>query len=74
MDHGKLLSLFYLFNTPIQQACIEVGLVVPGGKKNGPGVRGTISAHRFRHTVGNPARRTRRQAAHHHEGPGPLCG
>ncbi len=52
MDHGKLLSLYYLFNTPIQQACIEVGLVVPGGKKNGPGVRGTISAHRFRHTVG----------------------
>jgi integrase len=52
MDHGKLLSLYYLFNTPIQQACIEVGLVVPGGKKGGPGVRGTISAHRFRHTVG----------------------
>jgi integrase len=52
MDHGKLLSLYYLFNTPIQQACMEVGLVVPGGKKNGPGVRGTISAHRFRHTVG----------------------
>ncbi|WP_246083409.1 tyrosine-type recombinase/integrase [Nonomuraea diastatica] len=52
MNHGKLLSLYYLFNTPIQQACIQVGLVVPGGKKNGPGVRGTISAHRFRHTVG----------------------
>ena len=52
MDHGKLLSLYYLFNTPIQQACMEVGLVVPGGKKGGPGVRGTISAHRFRHTVG----------------------
>ncbi|MEV1005703.1 site-specific integrase [Nonomuraea sp. NPDC050202] len=52
MDHGKLLSLHYLFNTPIQQACMAVGLVVPGGKKNGPGVRGTISAHRFRHTVG----------------------
>ena len=52
MDHGKLLSLFYLFNTPIQQACEQVGLVVPGGKKGGSGVRGTISAHRFRHTVG----------------------
>jgi integrase len=52
MNHGKLLSLCYLFNTPIQQVCEEVGLVVPGGKKNGPGVRGTISAHRFRHTVG----------------------
>ena len=33
MDHGKLLSLFYLFNTPIQQACEETGLVVPGGKR-----------------------------------------
>jgi integrase len=52
MDHGKQLSLHYLFNTPIQQACMQVGLVVPGGKKDGPGVRGTISAHRFRHTVG----------------------
>ena len=52
MDHGKLLSLFYLFNTPIQQACEQTGLVVPGGKKGGSGVRGTISAHRFRHTVG----------------------
>ncbi|MEU0563948.1 site-specific integrase [Nonomuraea sp. NPDC005983] len=51
MNHGKLLSLYYLFNTPIQQACMQVGLVVPGGKKNGTGVRGTISAHRFRHTV-----------------------
>jgi integrase len=52
MDHGKLLSLYYLFTTPIQHACMEVGLVIPGGKKGGPGVRGTISAHRFRHTVG----------------------
>jgi len=52
MDHGKLLSLYYLFNTPIQQACEQVGLVVPGGKKGGSGFRGTISAHRFRHTVG----------------------
>ena len=52
MDRGKLLSLYYLFNTPIQQACEQVGLVVPGGKKGGSGVRGTISAHRFRHTVG----------------------
>ncbi|SEH01311.1 Site-specific recombinase XerD [Nonomuraea solani] len=58
MNHGKLLSLYYLFNTPIQQACIQVGLVDPGRKKNGPGVRGTISARRFRHTVGTqPAER-----------------
>jgi len=28
MDHGKLLSLHYLFNTPIQRACEETGLVV----------------------------------------------
>ena len=44
MDHGKLLSLFYLFNTPIQQACEQVGLVVPGGKKGGSGVRGTSTS------------------------------
>jgi integrase len=52
IDHGKLLSLHYLFNTPIQRACEETGLVVPGGRRGGKGVRGTISAHRFRHTVG----------------------
>ena len=74
MDHGKLLSLYYLFNTPIQQACEQVGLVVPGGKKGGSGrpghhLRPQIPAHGR-----DPARRTRRQAAHHHEGPRPLCG
>ena len=50
MDHGKLLSLFYLFDTPIQQACKAAGLVAPGGR-GGQG-RGTVTAHRFRHTVG----------------------
>lgn len=45
MSHGKLLSTYYLFETPIQDACKAVGLVRPGG-------RGTVSAHRFRHTVG----------------------
>jgi integrase len=50
MDHGKLLSLFYLFDTPIQQACEAAGLIVPGGR-GGKG-RGTVTAHRFRHTVG----------------------
>lgn len=50
MSHGKLMSLFYLFNTPILQACKAVGLVVPGGRQ-GEG-RATVSAHRFRHTVG----------------------
>ena len=50
MSHGKLLSLFYLFDTPIQQACQAAGLIVPGGR-GGKG-RGTVTAHRFRHTVG----------------------
>jgi integrase len=45
MQHGKLLSSFYLFETPIQQTCLLAGLVDSRG-------RGTISAHRFRHTVG----------------------
>jgi len=52
MRHGKLLSTYYLFETSIDDACQAAGLTRPGGKKNGPGVRGTISAHRFRHTVG----------------------
>ncbi|GHH86305.1 hypothetical protein GCM10018793_57660 [Streptomyces sulfonofaciens] len=50
MSHGKLLSTYYLFETPIQDACKAVGLVRPGGR-GGTG-RGTVSAHRFRHTVG----------------------
>src|SRR2546425_1341088 len=45
MQHGKLLSGFYLFETPIQQACKAAGLVDARG-------RGTATAHRFRHTVG----------------------
>ena len=45
MDHGKLLSTFYLFETPLQKACKAAGLVDGNG-------RGTVSAHRFRHTVG----------------------
>ena len=43
--YGKLLSQCYLFETPLQRACKVAGLV------DGEG-RGTISAHRFRHTVG----------------------
>ncbi|WP_196812298.1 phytanoyl-CoA dioxygenase family protein [Nocardia sp. CNY236] len=50
MKHGKLLSTYYLFDTPIQQACKAVGLVLPGGR--GGSGRGTVTAHRFRHTVG----------------------
>jgi len=45
MQHGKLLSTYYLFETPIQQTCTLAGLVDGRG-------RGTITAHRFRHTVG----------------------
>jgi integrase len=52
MRHGKLLSSYYLFETSIDEACKAVGLTRPGGKKGGSGVHGTISAHRFRHTVG----------------------
>jgi integrase len=43
--HGKLLSLTYLFETPLQRACGVAGLVDARG-------RGMVSAHRFRHTVG----------------------
>ena len=43
--YGRLLSDAYLFETPLQRACKAAGLV------NGEG-RGTVSAHRFRHTVG----------------------
>ncbi|WP_371652034.1 tyrosine-type recombinase/integrase [Streptomyces mirabilis] len=50
MSHGKLLATFYLFETPIQDASKAAGLVRPGGRA-GTG-RGTVSAHRFRHTVG----------------------
>ena len=73
MDHGKLLSLFYLFNTPIQQACEQTGLVVPGGKKGGSAFAAPFPPTDSG-TRSNPARRTRRQAAHHHEGAGPLLG
>jgi integrase len=45
MAHGKLLSTFYLFDTALQQACTAAGLVDVAG-------RATVSAHRFRHTVG----------------------
>ena len=43
--HGKLLSVEYLFQWALQTACAEVGLVDSKGKA-------TITAHRFRHTVG----------------------
>lgn len=45
MEHGRRLSSFYLFETPLQKACRAAGLVDTQG-------RGTVSAHRFRHTAG----------------------
>lgn len=48
--HGKLLSSFYLFETPLQKASKAAGLTGPTGHHGKD--RGTVSAHRFRHTVG----------------------
>lgn len=42
---GQLLSTQYLFDIPLREACSKAGLVTEDGKP-------TISAHRFRHTVG----------------------
>jgi integrase len=71
MSHGKLLSTYYLFETPIQDACKAAGFVRPGGR--GGSGRGTVSAHRFRHTVGTQFGE-RRQASHDHEGIRPHLG
>lgn len=43
--NGRRLSQHYLFETALQVACREAGLIDAKG-------RGTVSAHRFRHTVG----------------------
>lgn len=45
VGHGKLLSTYYLFHRPLRRACAAAGLVDDTG-------RGTITAHRFRHTLG----------------------
>ncbi len=45
VHHGRVYSLYYLFDTPLKRACEQAGLVAPDG-------RHTASAHRFRHTVG----------------------
>ena len=45
VDHGKLLSEYYLFETPLGEACRAVGLIDARG-------RHTVTAHRFRHTLG----------------------
>jgi len=45
VHHGKTFSAPYLFETPLWDACERAGLVTADGKA-------TITAHRFRHTVG----------------------
>lgn len=45
MHHGKPFSNFYLFNSALEKACQAAGLMDEKGKP-------TITAHRFRHTVG----------------------
>jgi len=43
--HGQLISLQYLFDSALQTVCTAAGLTTADGKP-------TVSAHRFRHTVG----------------------
>lgn len=43
--HGQVISLQYLFDSALQTVCTAAGLTTADGKP-------TISAHRFRHTVG----------------------
>ncbi|WP_433259708.1 tyrosine-type recombinase/integrase (plasmid) [Streptosporangium sp. CA-135522] len=50
LHHGILLSSTYLFEQPLQAVSKAAGMVGPTGW-NGK-QRGTVSAHRFRHTVG----------------------
>jgi integrase len=45
MAHGRLLSCTYLFQISLKRACEAAGIVDASGRR-------TISAHRFRHTVG----------------------
>ncbi len=45
MQYGKLMSASHLFTSPLCMACQHAGLVDARG-------RPTITAHRFRHTVG----------------------
>lgn len=45
LRHGKLYSSYYLFFTSLHKTCQAAGLLDSQG-------RATISAHRFRHTVG----------------------
>jgi len=42
---GRVLSVTYLFDDPLDLACAAAGLLTADGRR-------TVSAHRFRHTVG----------------------
>jgi len=53
MQHGKVLSASYLFTSALHTTCSEAGLLTAEGKP-------TVTAHRFRHTVGTQL--ARRQA------------
>ena len=45
LRRGKLASIAFLFDRSLKTACTEAGLIDPHGKP-------TVSAHRFRHTIG----------------------
>jgi integrase len=45
MGRGKLLSTHYLIEVPLRRACAAAGLMDADG-------RATVTAHRFRHTLG----------------------
>lgn len=45
VHYGKMFSTAYLFKSALQDACVRSGLVTQDGKA-------TVTAHRFRHTVG----------------------
>jgi integrase len=45
VHYGKMFSTTYLFKSALKKACITAGLVTPDGKV-------TVTAHRFRHTIG----------------------
>jgi integrase len=50
VDHGVPLSASYLFEYPLQAISTAAGVTAPTGWRGRQ--RGTVSAHRFRHTVG----------------------
>lgn len=60
VQRGKLLSCAWLFGAALRTACTRAGLVTVDGKA-------TVTAHRFRHTVGRQLGSTWSQAAHHYD-------